>query len=366
VDLLDSLEAASEALLAGATTADLDSDGYKEYGRQLDSSGRVLREQIDVDGDGRADLVWDYSGSTKTFRADTDGNGIAEISMDVTEDTADSAIHRFMNTRDSNGDGIPDLRQSYSVDPRQDIVDVLVEEDPDQDGSFPTQTTFTTTRIQGAPLASAAPRPLAACTASQQAALQSALKTAREKALDCMKGTDPVLFYRYEQNLLSTEYVISCGSLPDSCGHIDVKDTAPLPPGGAKKERPIFIDPNGFTSQCPSLEETIFHELSHYVLGLHELGDGVRDPQDQVFGCQSVCFGKATSQTCAQCIGQLNGDRRCDKFPLEPCGDVSTFCDCPFRQKFYPNQLACAVDCPTGLACFSARCIVRGPCRERD
>jgi hypothetical protein len=361
VDFLIGIAAAKKALLAGATSADLDNDGYNEYRRQLDSRGRVLREQIDVDGDGLADLVWDYSGSTKTFRADTDGNGIAEVSMDVTEDTADSVIHHFMTTSDSSGDGIPDLRRSYSIDPRQDMVDVLVEEDPGQDGSFPTRTTFTTIRVQHANMTSEDTRQLAACTASQQAAIHTAFDKAVSDGLTCLLSIDRGLAYRYAKILASSSFNISCGSEGGNiCAHMD-KDNAAYPWFG-RNELPIFIDPAGFTSACGSLESTIFHEVSHYVFDLHEIGNGTTDPQDEVYGCERTCFGMATSQTCAQCIGKKNGTPTCKQYPEERCtADVPTLCRCD--QKLYPSELECNVECPSGLGCYGGECSPRGPCR---
>jgi hypothetical protein len=359
VDFLIGLTAAKEALRAGATSADLDNDGYKEYRRQLDSSGKVLREQIDVDGDGRADLVWDYSGNTKTFRADIDGNGIPEVSRDVTEDTADATIHHFLSTSDSSGDGIPDLRRSYTIDPRKDMVNVLVEEDPDQDGSFSTQTTFTTPRVQNASQTSVDTRPLAACTTSQQEAIKRAFDKVISDGIACLWKVDKALALQYSQSHVNSDIVISCGSRPGVCGHVDAANAAS--PWAGMNQLPIFVDPDGFTSDCPALESTIFHEWSHFVLGLHEMGDGRTDPEDRIYGCQKTCFGMATSKTCAQCLGKKNGTPACKQYPEERCtAPAPRLCTC--TKKLYPDELQCTVECPTGLACFSGRCVPRGPC----
>jgi hypothetical protein len=129
-----------------------------------------------------------------------------------------------------------------------------------------------------------------------------------------------------------------------------------------RNELPIFIEPRGFTAQCGPLESTIFHEVSHFVFDLHEIGDGSDDPQDEVYGCERTCFGKATSQTCAQCIGKKNGTPTCRQYPEVPCtADVPTLCTCD--KKIYLDELECHVECPSGLACFFEGCAAHGPCR---
>lgn len=130
--------------------------------------------------------------------------------------------------------------------------------------------------------------------------------------------------------------------------------------------------PNAYNpAACGPLSSTLFHELSRFFLGPHRVGDGQRDPADRVYNCERACFGHLsvqTSQTCAACVGGKNGDARCKKFRFVPCENKPTpsYCGCPAnKSRWYDDPSSCAVGCPTGLACFTARCedSTAGPCK---
>ena len=103
--------------------------------------------------------------------------------------------------------------------------------------------------------------------------------------------------------------------------------------------------------------------MMHYVDGLHEIDGGTDDPADPIYGCEKACYGGGNSQDCAACLGTRQGDSRCDHLPQQPCaGSPPAYCPCG-TPRMYASETACAVGCPSGLACFASRCKPRGPCR---
>lgn len=112
----------------------------------------------------------------------------------------------------------------------------------------------------------------------------------------------------------------------------------------------------------------IFHEMGHFVQGMHSLANfftgetPVTAEDDIIYSCQAVCFepSRATKCHCERC-GPPNKFKRCG---LE-CEDFKichnpekqqckTYCPC--NKQTYVSEILCAVNCPTGLACFTAVC----------
>ena len=150
MDYAAAVVAARAALAGGATAVDLNGDGQTDYRVTRDGGGNILREELDLDQDGTAEMIWDFTGTTKTYREDRDHDGTPERTWDVTADTTDPTIVTYITARDTSGDGQVDYRVTYTVDPTADEVTLQLEEDVDLDGTFDWEESATTTRVQHA------------------------------------------------------------------------------------------------------------------------------------------------------------------------------------------------------------------------
>jgi len=361
-DFLAAVVAARAAIEIGESNLDLNGDGTTDYRRTVDGSGNLLREELDVDQDGTADMVWDYSGDTKTYREDRDHDATPERTTDVTQDAADPTRVTYVQGRDTNGDGQVDYRVTYTVDPSEENVVLQLEEDVDFDGTFDWEETATTTRIQHA-IASVSTSGATACTPAQKAALETAFDNAVKNATTCLNRMDSGAALDFARTVAGARFKLGC--IPGDgtyCAEADVDNARHRWFG--RDELPINVTTDGFgAAGCGSLEATIFHEIMHYVAGLHEIGDGTGDPADPVYACEKSCYGGGNSQDCAACLGARQGDDRCRHFPQAPCTAAApAYCPCG-TPRMYPTETACAVGCPSGLGCFASRCKARGPCR---
>lgn len=353
----ESIQAARDAIARGEQVIDLDGDGRKEYRRTLDSQGSLLKEEIDADGNGHYELVWDFSQPVKTYREDKDGDGTFEEMVDVSEPSSNPAAATYVLHRDASGDGVIDTRHTYTIDPAAPTFEVLTETDAEQDGFWSGNSRTSVERIQKngiAPVSTSGP---GSCSASDKALIDTAVSSAITKGVACLNGISASLALKVARTLAGAQFPIACGNAT-WCAEVDVANEKRR--WFRKDNLPIIIHPPAFGAACGSLESTVFHELLHYALGLHEY---TNDPGDRVFACEKTCFGSATSQTCAACLGSKNGDTRCSKYPFQACtGPVPATCSC--NGKLYPDEPSCKARCPSGLACFAfTTCDRRGPCR---
>lgn len=364
-DLLAAVTAARAAIQAGQTAIDLNGDGVTDYQRTLDQAGNLVKEEIDIDQDGTADMVWDYSGETRTFREDRNHDGTPERRWDVTADADNPAIVTYVHGRDTNADGRVDYQLTYTVDPSDPSITLQIEEDVDFDGTFDWEEAAVTTRVQHGSLVSVSTTGPTACTPDKQAKLEEAFNNAVKNASSCLNRMDSGAALDFLRTIAGATFKLGCVAGDGTyCGEADVANAKYRWFG--KDELPINITDEGFGNPgCGSLEATIFHEIMHYVAGLHEIGDGTGDPADPVYGCEKACYGGGNSQDCAACLGARQGDSRCKHFPQKPCTDPApAYCPCG-NPRMYDSATLCAVGCPSGLGCFASRCKERGPCRGR-
>lgn len=371
VDWIAVIEAARTAIVEGRTAIDLTGDGLPDYYRTL-AGAATSREEIDADGDGTTDLVWDYSQATKTFRRDDNHDGNFEEALDVTADLAEPTIVSYVETLDSGSDGAPDVVRKWTVDPSIATIGVEVQEDTDSDGTLDWSITNTVQRQQRK-FASVSTSGANACSADQAAKIDAAVNQAVEQAMGCLAASNPSLGMKFAKFLANSNITFGCDSNTSDpyCGSADMADTSA--PWFGKREVPISLDGPAFDpTKCGPLASTIFHEMMHYVNGLHQYGDGSTDPGDSVYGCEKMCFGvlapdgstsTASNLECAACLGVKADSSKCKKFPQKPCPTAPAQCPCK-GGTLYPDALKCSVGCPSGLACFTARCKERGPCAK--
>ncbi|MCK5015938.1 MAG: FG-GAP repeat protein [Candidatus Peribacteraceae bacterium] len=363
-DPLIAIENAKLAIENGDVRIDLDGDCAKEYIRIYDDEGNLIRQEIDINNNGRPEMVWDYSNFVKVYMADMDEDGIAEHIKEAYTELSNPDILNISITDDRSGDGIPDYKISYKVDPNDTHIEIVHYDDLDQDGNFEEEYTSTTTREQITGGIIIEKEGNWACNDTEENQIREAFNNAIRQGVSCLANLSPRLNLEFMHMLATNTIVFNCIDQSSPCGYVDTHelDWQFL---SYNHELNVLLGEHNFdgSGECRSLDRIIFHELLHYVLGPHEHGDGTLDPGDRVIGCEDTCFDdNANSQTCAQCLGTKNGDSRCDRFPYLPCtGPVPSACAC--QGDIYLSETTCAVYCPSGLACFWAWCIRLGPCR---
>lgn len=362
------LDAARAAIAQSQTSIDLDGDGFNEYTRTYDTGGALIREELDIDEDGTAEVVWDHAVNPRTFTVDEDGNGVFEYSEEAQIDGSNPNRFHVTITRDVSDDGIPDDRITYTVDSAATDIEIDHFSDTDQDGTFTATYTSTTTREQtygGIDVETQGPW---ACTDQQAQQINDAYDKMLSEGWSCLNGMSARLALEFLLTQARSTIKVSCLDTPTPCGSVDTYRARWRWLFGFD-ELPILLGSSNFdgSQTCRPLDQVLFHELLHYVVGLHEHGNGLDDPGDRVFGCVNTCYGDAlgnpgNSQTCAACLGKENGTSRCNAYPQAACtGDVPTYCKC--NEQIYPSEVECAAQCPVNLGCFSGQCQVLGPCR---
>lgn len=352
------IEAARAALDAGANEADLDGDGQNEYSVTRDANGKIIREEIDLDLNGTPELVWDRTQSPYFHTVDMDENGVFEWQQQV---SLVGAINQTILTRDTNGNGQPDWRTTFSIDPASETMAVSFEQDDDGDGTFEGNGTNTVPKTQyKLSITTSGPN---ACDPAAAEAINDAFADAIANGLPCLEGMDPGLGARMRRMLTSYDFNVSCGSDSGDCGE-SPSGPPDWDPNADQPEVDITVHPPAFNNAgCNSLAATIFHEMMHKMHGSHEVGNGQDDPRDRTYGCELACFGgDKNNQRCAQCLGTKANDPRCAGFPQKPCGPPPAWCGCDNKAQIYKDLTTCTTDCPSGLNCQAAACKEVGPC----
>lgn len=369
VNWLAVLESAQLAVDEGKLDIDLTGDGVPDLRRSL-SGATVLRDEVDADGDQVAELVWDYSQPTKTFRRDDNHDGNFEEAMDVVADATKPAVVTFHEAIDETSDGSPNIVRDWTVDPSIATVAIDVQEDTDGDGSLDWTITNTVDRVQGK-FVNVTTSGAGACSPDKAAQIDAAVNESVQQAMDCLAQSHPSLGLKLAKFLTYSKITVRCDSTMSGCGLADLCDVSA--PWFGKRDAPITLGDGAFDPErCGALSSTLFHEMMHYVLGgAHPYGAEI-DPGDPVVGCERMCFGSkagpsasespASNLDCAACLGVRAGNAKCSKFPQKPCEPPPV--QCPCRGILYADMISCSVGCPRGLACFTARCVERGPCRE--
>ena len=297
----EALESARGELAAGAATADLDGDGRNELTRVRDASGKIVRDEIDLDGDGRSDLIWQHAVGHESFRADVDHDGVAEQAWDITIDPQRSGVASHVVVRDTDGDGKPDRRSSYTIDQATPTFEIRIEAIR-ADGTWELLRTLRASRDQEQAARRSALRfetdanHVGRCNDDQQSRVRDAYRDALDRGLPCLASRAPGVAAQLRFVLARAELTVEChralSSVNPDTGEVEYAcASAPGAYWGAGIEgmtltlkiADIFWD----ETMCAEPSGTMFHELLH-----HALGDHVDIPaEDPVYGCEALCFG---------------------------------------------------------------------------
>jgi len=363
------LNARAALSMVANMSVDLDGDGRKELTRAVRACDNFT-DAIDFDGDGQVDATWDYSPGGQIYRQFNDAGTVI---FSRTMQAGDGGTFTVAQEADTNDDGRLDQRETYLLDPGNTQVAVKIERDTKYSGVFDLTANTTVPRAQEQ-LATAT-QVGGACSAAQLQTLQSAFDDAFLLGYDCLRSMSPFLAASFEYEVGRYEWNIECTQqLPSNvCARYDLLNYVARAVWGSLggTVRPtIEVSPLAFTSSCtsglqqPYQAAILFHEALHGVFGIHHSLNPGSDASDRVYGCERACFGSApTSQDCAQCLAAKNSDNRCSQYPFKACSaDPPAYCGCITNPTAYQTLSACAVDCPSGLACFASKCYPNGPC----
>jgi hypothetical protein len=252
-------------------------------------------------------------------------------------------------TRFSQDASRPDVRLSYDEDFSSDVIQVTEEQDSAHDG------TFVETRKYAAPRAlkdvTVSPGIGGSnCSAAQSSALQKAIDRALDQGMTCVGKLNRLILSTAISYLQEHSIEVICGgSNPGTCGDYEQINTQ----GDAVIR--IYADQTG----CGPLEGVVFHEILHALYGKHDYGDGLDDPGDPLYGCETTCFGAATSLSCSACLGIPNGTGACSKYPFEVCPQ-GTYCGC--SKTYYADQPTCVAHCGIDPGSDPFACAFGGIC----
>lgn len=333
------LDAAHDAIAAGATDVALSADGTLRFRRSATATGG-----IDEIVRGAATLVrWVHDGDTTTMTSDAGGDGVAEIEVEAQRAPVRAAVVRY----DLDGNGSVERTLSLTQVGADGLaVEITLA------GQAPTG--FSAPLVQET-------RNVAAtgvgCTAGELASAQGTLTSATASGFACLRGLglDPVA-KAMEGKIAKDGVEFRCGAT-SGCAQVDILD------GLTRGFLPTTIGVNLGTSfftgagACSNPDMVLFHELLH--VGLGEAHSPFLDrttfeglATDRVYSCTDLCFrpGLATKSECGTCLGVDRCDAKCSAYadgPNDPPCDVVvdiTATTCP------STACTCCEGCPAGVA----------------
>ncbi len=340
---LDLLDAAHDAIAAGATDVPLSADGTLRFVRTTTATGgidEIIRGSVAL-------AHWEHDGDTTTSWADQDGDGAHEVAIDAQRAPVRSATIRT----DFDDDGVVDRTVSMvqvGADGLQ--VDVTVT------GQSPVGFS--------APLVQAARGPRATagvsvtgenCSTDELASAEDALVDTVIDGFKCLRrlGLGWVT-KRIEGKIAKDGIVFRCGASSD-CAQVDLLDgfTGGLLPTAIG----VNLGASFFTGAgtCGDPAMVLFHELLH--VGFGEAHSPTLDREtfeglatDRVYSCTDICYrpAQATKSECATCLNVDRCDPKCERFAdlftEPPCvGSIKiTSATCPSA------ACSCCDVCPPG------------------
>lgn len=337
-----SLDAARDAIAAGATDVPLSPDGTLRFRRAATPTGGV-----DTIVRGATTLVrWVHDGDVTTLTSDDDGDGIVEL----TAEGRRAPVRGVVVTFDLTGDGAVERTVSMT---QVGAAGLSVEITEAGSGT----TSFSTTLLQearGDGVASAAVTS-EGCTAGQETAAKTSLDTALAGGLQCLRdlGLDSIAKV-LEGKVARDGVTLRCGGTSD-CAQIDILDAVTrgaLPTSVGITLGQDFLDGTGTCSNGPMI---LFHELLHMGFGAahspfldRSKFEGLAT--DTVYSCTDLCFRPmlATKSECARCLGVDRCDPKCGAYDDGPEGACELFVDvtsftCPV------TPCECCKECPPGV-----------------
>ena len=372
------LIAGHAAYAAGELRIDLDGDGRKEYSRLVDSRGRTTRQEIDVNGDGRADLIWDFASRPMSFWADQNFDGLVDETMLVSPSIRRGGLVGVVQRRFSVDSTRPYSERSYTV--VEAVPTSFTPVRTPGDGNYSAMANLTVAHKERSRYPIVFAGGATACEKDQAALIEAAFDSAFSDGYNCLAAVDGALASRFLATVeLAKSVIIECApASSNECGETSfvLDHSASL---GADLTVGITLFNDAFTDPaCGSLANTVFHEILHYTLspgGIHDTDDSYNDPQDQVTACAGMCFPSlkrpVTTLTCAACLQTFNGDARClDKAPEAcPADAHCAYCPCDDPSKtdnssWFATMDECNTACTESPSCAHTQCIPRplAPC----
>lgn len=341
----DLLDAAHDAVAAGATDVPLSPDGTLRFVRTTSATGGT-------DSIVRGNTVlarWVYDGDTITVTADQDGDGNPELRIDAVRAPARAATVRF----DLDDDGTVERTvTTEAIDATTMHVTItLLGESP---------TSFDTTNLQelrATSIRTAASVVTENCTPTEATDAETTLVDALTTGLPCLKqlGMDSV-GKTISGKVLKDGVTFRCGATND-CAQADILDS--LTHGLLPTTVGVNLGPKFFTGEgaCGNGPMVLFHELLHVGLGdahspFLNRSDKGSLATDRVYSCTDMCFrpGEVNKRSCATCLGVDRCDAKCSNYPDlagdTPCGDSAveiTSATCP------STACTCCDNCPPGV-----------------
>lgn len=342
VDIQGALHRIDDGFRTGAAEIDVFGDG-RAYIRRRFQGSVVTRTEVSYDG--VVGLVEERQGSTLVVTFTPNGVPFRKLESSP----LDGGRFSVRLTRYATEASSPDLRLSYDDDPAAATNDVTEEQDSAHDGSFTVTRTYVKPRGRRE-LGISGGGPGSNCGPSQIAALKDAIDKAQTDGLACLDALNPLLATSIAAYLESHTIDVACGGTSSqSCAEF----FSTIGGNGS-----IVI----YSPGCPGapLAGIILHELLHAdgLYGDHEHSAPESDPTDRIYGCESTCFGHATSLTCSACIGVPNGTGSCGKYPYEDC--PKAYCGC--SKTVYRTEAECLSHCGVDPGSDPFACALGGIC----
>jgi hypothetical protein len=335
------LDAAHDAIAAGATDVALSADGTLRFRRSATATGG-----IDEIVRGAVTLVrWVHDGDDTIMTSDADGDGVAEITIEAQRAPVRTAVVRY----DLDGDGSAERTLSMSQVGADGLtVEITLA------GQAPVG--FSAPLLQEARTGAAAIVATGVgCTAGELASAQATLATATASGFACLRSLGLGGVEKAMAGKLAKDGVeFRCGAAT-GCAQVDILDG--LTGGLIPTAIGMNLGTSFFTGAgaCSNPDMVLFHELLH--VGLGESHSPFLDrttfeglATDRVYSCTDLCFrpGLATKSECATCLGVDRCDAKCSTYadgPSDPpCGGTVdiTSTTCP------STACSCCQDCPAG------------------
>jgi hypothetical protein len=290
------IAAARAALEAGDRDIDMDGDGRKELHRELDAKGEVVREELDLEGDGKPEMWWTPGKRSFSFQVDRNNDGNVEYGYEVTRDADAPELFHVLRRYDTNQNGVEDERWQYDVRDGDSEISVTIERDENETGDFevaeqksiPVDTSNEPREVDL--VFDDVPR---SCTEAERSRLEREFYDEVNTGLQCLVSTElPEMAAELWYLLVHHRIVIRCtDEIADEHG----RTFCARAPGALRALQPdddVTIEANRlhFEGRC-DVPGDMFHELIHYVVGGHHSDGETISSGDPTYNCQALCFG---------------------------------------------------------------------------
>lgn len=364
----------------GRNEIDLNGDGTPEWFLTRDPDGKAIGERIDFGNDNIPEVIVTRTTDRLTVSKDRDGDGVFERVFDVHFNVDETNGMHVEDSSNRASSRLPNWRVTYDLRLHSDVIDFehwQMKSTPDHFEKI--MTTHADRSQSSVTIASGSGSN--ACPSS----VQDALHRAESDGAECLSTMSTDLAMDYVRVLVEGKIQITCtqeNGPGKPHAFVDAYQAYACLNHPDSCEATVHLVNVGALTDM-QLAGLIFHELLHTAGFLHLLGDGDKDPLDQVYACQRECFAKGGQDNLpsdvSACIGTAcpAGSTLCGG-QCEPsmCEDGQSFnnstCKCALdcsqasycpcndpskgKPRLYPSELECAAQCPSGLRCFTSLC----------